>query len=62
MQARRIEAYVCVYPIYKEIERSRVRDLAAHMSNPGKPHWEALRRLVGYMKGMKLKGMALKLE
>ena len=36
-----------------------VRDLAAHMSNPGKPHWEALRRLVGYMKGMKLKGMAL---
>ena len=36
-----------------------VRDLAAHMSNPGTPHWEALKRLVGYMKGMKLKGMAL---
>jgi len=36
-----------------------VRDLAAHMSNPGEPHWDALKRLVGYMKGMELKGMAL---
>ena len=36
-----------------------VRDLAAHMSNPGEPHWEALKRLVGYMKGVKLNGMAL---
>ena len=36
-----------------------VRNLAVHMSNPGEPHWEALRCLVEYMKGMKLKGMAL---
>ena len=36
-----------------------VRDLAAHMSNPGEPHWDALKCLVGYMKSMELKGIAL---
>jgi len=37
-----------------------VRDLARHMSNPGDPHWKALGRLIGYMKGMKLKGLRMK--
>ena len=36
-----------------------VRDLAAHMSNPGETHWEALERVVGYLKGKELKGIKL---
>ena len=39
---------------------NQVRDLARHMSNPGEQHWKALGRLIGYMKGMKLKGMVLR--
>ena len=27
------------------------RDLARHMSNPGKAHWHAMERKVGYLKG-----------
>jgi hypothetical protein len=34
-------------------------DLARHLINPGKPHWVALERVVGYIKGLKLKGMIL---
>jgi len=34
-----------------------IRALSAHMSNPGPLHWKALERVVGFMKGMKLKGM-----
>jgi len=37
-----------------------VRDLARHMSNPGDSHWKALGRLIGYMKGIKLKGLRMK--
>ena len=37
-----------------------VRYLARHMSNPGDPHWKALGRLVGFMKGMKIKGVILR--
>ena len=39
---------------------NQVRDLARHMSNPGEQHWVALGRLIGYLKGMKLKGMILR--
>ena len=39
---------------------NQVRDLARHMSNPGEQHCKALGRLIGYMKGMKLKGMILR--
>jgi len=39
---------------------NQVRDLARHMSNPGQQHWIALGRIVGYMKGIKLKGMIMK--
>ena len=39
--------------------RHATRDLAVHMPKPWKSHWEALKRLVVYMKGVKLKGMAL---
>lgn len=28
-----------------------IRELSQHMSNPGIEHWQALDRLVGYMKG-----------
>ena len=38
---------------------NQVRDLARHMANPGLEHWTALGRLVGYMKGMEIKGMRL---
>ena len=31
--------------------------LSAHMSNPGPIHWKALERLIGFLKGMKLKGV-----
>ena len=27
------------------------------MSNPGPTHWKALERLIGFLKGMKLKGV-----
>jgi len=30
------------------------------MSNPGEEHWVALGRLIGYMKGMEIKGMILR--
>ena len=33
------------------------RALSGFMSNPGEPHWTALGRLIGYMKGMKIKGL-----
>ena len=36
-----------------------VRDLAAHMSRPGEVHWEAIGRCVGYLKGLKVKGVTL---
>ena len=38
---------------------NQVRDLARHMANPGIEHWTALGRLVGYMKGMEIKGIRL---
>ncbi|MGB2452939.1 MAG: reverse transcriptase domain-containing protein, partial [Candidatus Poseidoniaceae archaeon] len=34
-----------------------VRALSAHMSNPSQEHWKAMDRLVGYIKGMNLKGI-----
>ena len=34
-----------------------VRALSAHMSNPGVDHWKAMGRLVGYLKGMKVRGI-----
>ena len=37
-----------------------VRDLARHMSNPGDPHWKALGRAIGYMKGMTLNGIIMR--
>jgi len=39
---------------------NQVRDLARYMSNPGEEHWVALGRLIGYMKGMEIKGMILR--
>ena len=36
------------------------RDLARHMSNPGDPHWKALGRLIGYMKGATLNGIIMR--
>ena len=33
------------------------RALSAHMSNPGSIHWKALERLIGFLKGMELKGI-----
>ena len=36
---------------------SAVRALSAHMSNPGVDHWKAMGRLVGYLKGMKVRGI-----
>ena len=36
---------------------SAVRALSSHISNPGTAHWNAMNRLVGYMKKMKLKGI-----
>lgn len=39
---------------------SAMRQLAGHLSNPGEEHWEALGRLVGYLKQMKLPGMIYK--
>ncbi len=37
-----------------------VRDLSAHLTNPGKEHWKALDRCVGYVKTTKLEGIYLK--
>ena len=34
--------------------------LAGYMSNPGKQHWKAMERLVGYLKGMHVKGVVYK--
>ena len=31
--------------------------LSGFMSNPNKTHWTALGRLIGYFKGMKVKGI-----
>jgi len=39
---------------------SATRQLAGHLSNPGEEHWDALGRLVGYLKQMKLPGMIYK--
>ena len=36
-----------------------IRDLARHLINPGESHWMALERVVGYIKGLELKGMNL---
>ena len=36
-----------------------IRDLARHLINPGELHWVALERVVGFIKGMRLKGMIL---
>ena len=33
------------------------RALSVFMANPGKLHWDALGRLIGYMKGMDVKGI-----
>ena len=33
------------------------RALSSHMSNPGKQHWTAMDRLIGYLKSMFLKGI-----
>ena len=34
-----------------------VRALSSHMSNPGESHWSSMKRLVGFIKGMGLKGI-----
>ena len=39
------------------ITRSAVRALPGHMSSPGPDHWKAMRRLIGYMKQMELRGV-----
>jgi hypothetical protein len=39
---------------------SATRQLAGHLSCPGQEHWDALARLVGYLKQMKLPGMIYK--
>ena len=36
-----------------------MRDLSRHMSNPGEDHWKAMKRAVGFVKGMKLKGIKM---
>ena len=36
-----------------------IHDLARHLINPGELHWVALERVVGFIKGMRLKGMIL---
>ena len=36
---------------------SAVRALSGHMSSPGPDHWKAMRRLIGYMKQMELRGV-----
>ena len=33
------------------------RALSSHMSNPGNQHWSAMKRLVGHVKSMELKGI-----
>ena len=33
------------------------RALSSHMSNPGQQHWNAMKRLIGYIKGTELKGI-----
>ena len=38
------------------------RALSGFMGNPGEVHWSALGRLIGYMKGMQLKGILYKLQ
>ena len=40
-------------------QANAVRDLSRHMSNPGEEHWKAMNRVIGYMKGLKLKGMIM---
>ena len=34
-----------------------VRALSSHMSNPGESHWNSMKRLVGFVKRMELKGI-----
>ena len=36
------------------------RELAVHMSHPGTEHWEALGRLIGYIKCIETKGIIIK--
>ena len=36
-----------------------VRDLARNMSNPGEEQWNAMNRIVGYLKGKKLHGLIM---
>ena len=33
------------------------RALSSHMLNPGQQHWNAMKRLIGYIKGTELKGI-----
>ena len=33
---------------------------AVNMSRPGPEHWKALRRLIGYLKGKKTKGVVIR--
>ena len=40
-------------------QANAVRDLSRHMSNPGEDHWKAMKRAVGFVKGMKLKGIKM---
>ena len=36
---------------------SVVRALSVHTTNPGVDHWKAMRQLVGYLKGMEVRGI-----
>ena len=35
------------------------RELSAHLASPGKEHWKALERCVGYMANKSLKDLSL---